>query len=180
MVALSVHYMPDLDGLKMDFLLYPDLNFCPEQNNEEGRRELARWREKAAAFGAENAVKGLVNGYCNAIRAHKKVRTLSHMYDGLLPLRTYTFDVDALGEKRCIELFEPLFAVMRDNEVRWELTGGAGCRGSGPRRADEMGVRFIATADAHFLDGGWGPFTHHDGAEAVIDRLGLRRARVSL
>ncbi|MFR5866007.1 MAG: hypothetical protein ACLUFV_13185 [Acutalibacteraceae bacterium] len=125
MVALSVHYMPDLDGLKMDFLLYPDLNFCPEQNNEEGRRELARWREKAAAFGAENAVKGLVNGYCNAIRAHKKVRTLSHMYDGLLPLRTYTFDVDALGEKRCIELFEPLFAVMRDNEVRWELTGGA-------------------------------------------------------
>lgn len=82
MVALSVHYMPDLDGLKMDFLLYPDLNFCPEQNNEEGRRELARWREKAAAFGAENAVKGLVNGYCNAIRAHKKVRTLSHMYDG--------------------------------------------------------------------------------------------------
>ena len=53
MVALSVHYMPDLDGLKMDFLLYPDLNFCPEQNNEEGRRELARWREKAAAFGAD-------------------------------------------------------------------------------------------------------------------------------
>ena len=48
------------------------------------------------------------------------------------------------------------------------------------RRADEMGVRFIATADAHFLDGGWGPFTHHDGAEAVIDRLGLHRARVSL
>ena len=43
-----------------------------------------------------------------------------------------------------------------------------------------MGVRFIATADAHFLDGGWGPFTHHDEAEAVIDRLGLHRARVSL
>lgn len=94
MIALSVHYMPDLAGLKMDFLLYPDLNFCPAQNNDEGRRELARWREKAAAFGAENAIKGLVNGYCNAIRAHKKVRTLSHMYDGLLPLRTYTFDVD--------------------------------------------------------------------------------------
>ena len=180
MVALSVHYMPDLDGLKMDFLLYPDLNVCPEQNNEEGRRELARWREKAAAFGAENAVKGLVNGYCNAIRAHKKVRTLSHMYDGLLPLRTYTFDVDALGEKRCIELFEPLFAVMRDNEVRWELTGGAVRFPGILRRADEMGVRFIATADAHFLDGGWGPFTHHDEAEAVIDRLGLHRARVSL
>ena len=180
MIALSVHYMPDLAGLKMDFLLYPDLNFCPAQNNDEGRRELARWREKAAAFGAENAIKGLVNGYCNAIRAHKKVRTLSHMYDGLLPLRTYTFDVDGVGEKRCIQLFEPLFAVTRDNEVRWELTGGAVPFAGILRRADEMGVRFIATADAHFLDSGWGPFTHHDAAEAVIDRLGLRRARVSL
>ena len=102
------------------------------------------------------------------------------MYDGLLPLRTYTFDVDGVGEKRCIELFEPLFAVMRDNEVRWELTGGAVPFAGILRRADEMGVRFIATADAHFLDSGWGPFTHHAAAEAVIDRLGLRRARVSL
>ena len=79
MIALSVHYMPDLAGLKMDLLLYPDLNFCPAQNNDEGRRESARWREKAAAFGAENAIKGLVNGYCNAIRAHKKLPARSRI-----------------------------------------------------------------------------------------------------
>lgn len=42
MVALSVHYMPDLDGLKMDFLLYPDLSAVPGADNDEGRRQLAR------------------------------------------------------------------------------------------------------------------------------------------
>ena len=43
-----------------------------------------------------------------------------------------------------------------------ELTGGAVGSCAAP---DEMGVRFIATADAHFLDGGWVPSTHHDEAE---------------
>lgn len=180
MVALSVHYMPDLDGLKMDFLLYPDLSAVPGADNDEGRRQLARWKEKAADFGAENAVKGLVNGYINAIKKHPKVRTLSHMYDGLLPLRVYGFDVDSLGEKKCTELFEPLFAVMKEHEVRWELLGAPVKFPGLLRRACESGVRFVPTADAHFIDGGWGPLTHHDAAEELIDSLGLVRARVLL
>ena len=64
---------------------------------------------------------GLVNGYCNAIRAHKKVRTLSDTQHGPPPLRTYTFDVDWRGEKRCIELFcsRALLSCRNILQVRW-------------------------------------------------------------
>ena len=102
------------------------------------------------------------------------------MYDGLLPLRVYGFDVDSLGEKKCTELFEPLFAVMKEHEVRWELLGTPVKFPGLLRRACESGVRFVPTADAHFIDGGWGPLTHHDAAEELIDSLGLVRARVLL
>ena len=81
MIALSVHYMIALDGLPMDLMLYPNLNFCPESNNAEGEAEIARYAAAGVRFGAENVVSGLVRAYINAIKRHKKIRSLAHMYD---------------------------------------------------------------------------------------------------
>lgn len=175
MCALSVHYMIDLDCLKMDFLLYPNLNFCPESNNAEGMRLRDEWKEKAASVGPEKMIAGLAAGYINAIRRFPKIKTFAHMYDGLLPLRTYLCDVDALGEKRQVELLEPLMKEAAYRGVLWEIAGDSVVNEKVLIRANELGVLFCATADAHMLKDGWGPLQHHQKAEDLIDRLRLNR-----
>ncbi|NLN56028.1 MAG: hypothetical protein GX148_07000 [Clostridiales bacterium] len=178
MCALSVHYMIDLDCLKMDFLLYPNLDFCPEFKNEVGYRQREEWREKVNSAGAEKMITGLANGYINAIQRFSKVKTLSHMYDGLTPLRTYLCDVDSLGESKCIELLEPLMKTAAEYGVLWELYGDRVVFERVLVRANELGVKFCATADGHMLYEGWGPLTHHNRAEDLIDRLKLNRGEV--
>lgn len=177
MVQLSVHYMINLDCLPMDLMLYPNLDFCPEHKNDEGRRLVEEWRQKAAAAGAENIICGLVNGYMNAIKRFPKVKSLAHMADGLKPLRTYLVDVDSVPIKRVIEIFEPLMRLMAEKGVVWELLNEY----ANPeilKRANELGVGFTASADGHMLDNGWGPLSKHIDAENFIDKYGLRRGRI--
>lgn len=178
MCALSVHYMIDLDCCKMDFLYYPDLNFCPEHNNEDGIFKRQQWIDKVKSVGAENMITGLANGYINAIKRYPKVKTLSHMYDGLHPLRTYLCDVDYLGKKKQVELLEPLMKTVAEHGVLWELYGNSVVNEDILIRANQLGVKFCATADGHFLDNGWGPLTKHNLAEELIDRLNLNRGRI--
>ncbi|MDD4125420.1 MAG: hypothetical protein PHW77_06840 [Eubacteriales bacterium] len=178
MCALSVHYMINLDCCEMDFLLYPNLNFCPGHNNEEGMRLREEWKHKVESVGPEKMITGLVNGYINAIKRNPKVKTLAHMYDGLLPLRTYFCDVDSLGESKCVELLEPLMKIAAEYGVLWELFGDGVVNEKILLRANEMGVRFCATADGHMLKDGWGPLDNLKRAEDFIDRLGLNRGTV--
>ena len=177
LVQLSVHYMIELECLPLSLLIYPNLSFCPEYNNDEGRRLLEEWKQKTADAGEENIIKGLVSGYMNAIKRYPKVKSLAHMGDGLVPLRTYLVNLEKVSLGRTIELFEPLMSLMADKGVVWELAGS--CSNTAMlKRADELGVAFTATADAHFLDSGWGPLTKHYEAEQFIDSLSLRRGKI--
>lgn len=175
MCALSVHYMIDLECCKMDFLLYPNLDFCPEFKNEEGYRQRDEWREKVKAVGPEKMLTGLVNGYINAIKRFPKVKTLAHMADGMLPLRTYLCDVDSLGRDKCVEIIEPLMKTAAEHGVLWELHGSGVVNEKVLIRANELGVRFCATADGHMLTGGWGPMDGIIKAENLIQRLNLNK-----
>lgn len=174
MVQLSVHYMIDLDCLPMSLLLYPNLNFCPAFNNDEGKRIVDDWRLKTVAAGEENIIQGLVNGYINAIKRFPKIKSLAHMADGLLPLRTYLVDIDKVPESRIIEIFEPLMKLMAEKGVVWEIADQCGKKAI-LKRANELGVGFTATADGHMLREGWGPLTKHSAAEDFLDSLSLRR-----
>jgi len=175
MCALSVHYMINLDNLPMDFMLYPDLNFCPSFNNDEGKRQKEEWRAKALSFGADKALEGLVNGYINAVKRYPKIKTMAHMYDGIHPLRTYLFEPDMLTKQKQVEILEPLMKTAKEYGVLWELIGNSVVNEDVLIRANEIGVKFCATADGHMLYDGWGPMTHHNKAEEIIDRLKLNR-----
>ena len=177
LVQLSVHFMIDLDCLPMSLMLYPNLNFCPEHNNDEGRRCVEEWRQKTMDAGEENIISGLVCGYMNAIKRYPKVKSLAHMDDGLLTLRTYLVDIKKVPDDRIIEIFEPLMRLMAEKGVVWELAGSCGNTAM-LKRANELGVGFTATADAHFLEGGWAPLTRHAEVEAFIDGLGLKRGKI--
>ncbi len=169
-VALSVHYMIDLECLDMDLMLYPDLSFCPADNNEHGRALVERWRRKILGAGAENVVKGLVNGYCNAIKNHPEIRTLAHINDGVQPLRVYLADVDSLEPDSLARMFDPLFETMKQKDVLWEISGK--CRSeSVVKRARDAGVRFAVTSDSHFISGGWANLCDHDKVEEYVERL---------
>ncbi|HAN20253.1 MAG: hypothetical protein A2Y15_00105 [Clostridiales bacterium GWF2_36_10] len=177
MVQLSVHYMINLDCLPMDLLLYPNLNYCPQFNNEEGKRIIEEWRLKTVTAGEENIICGLVNGYMNAIKRFPKVKSLAHIADGLKPLRTYLVDVDKVPINRIIEIFEPLMRLMAEKNVMWELLDEY----ANPailKRANELGVGFTASADGHFLESGWGPLSKHNEAETILDNLSLRRGKI--
>jgi len=64
--------------------------------------------------------------------------------------------------------------------VLWELTPAPVERPAILRRADALGVRFCATADAHFLQTpGWANLYDHAKAEAVIDEFGLTRGELT-
>jgi len=177
MVQLSVHYMINLDCLPMSLLLYPNLSFCPEFNNDEGKRIVEEWRLKTVATGEENIIIGLVNGYMNAIKRYPKVKSLAHMGDGLKPLRTYLVDVNKVPISHTIEIMEPLMRLMAEKGVVWELINEY-ANTEILKRANELGVSFTATADGHFLDSGWEPLSKHSDAEQLLDKFSLRRGKI--
>ncbi|MEG1742797.1 MAG: hypothetical protein RR246_01360 [Clostridia bacterium] len=180
MCALSVHYMINLDCLDMDLMIYPILSFCPEYNNEKGQKLLENWKNKVIAAGEENIVKGIANGYRNAILRHSKIKTLAHMSDGILQLRRYLVEVDKVGEKKCTEIFEPLMKTMAEKNVLWELTSDEIHFPLIIKRASELGVKFCATADGHQLENGWGPLKNHILAEQILDKYNLPRGEINL
>ncbi len=176
-VQLSVHFMMDMDCLPMDLLIYPNFKICPRFDNPEGRALLEKWEEKVEAAGTENIISGHVQGYMNAINRFSKVKSLAHFDDGMAPLRTYHVDVNKVSQERVLEIFEPLMKLMAEKGVAWELAGPT-TNLAMLKRAHELGVFFTATADAHFLEGGWGPLTRHIDARNFILENSLRLGEI--
>jgi len=177
MVALSVHFMPYLDVLDLRSDNYPHI-LSP--NTEAYRASIEPWLHKVEQIGAEDIIRSLVNAYCNAIQRNPKVRTLAHMTDGLEPLRLYQIDVDHLEIDTLVSLMEPLMHCMREHHVLWELHTMPIKQMAILRHANALGVRFCATADAHFITGGWANMSDHWRAYRILENYSLARGLLSV
>lgn len=172
-LVLSAHWLPRMSILEMD----PDL--IPGQLDKSPPAALAHWREKVQECGAEAIVENFVSSYVHAIERNAKVLVLGHMSDGLLPLRKYDVPVDALSDKKLALLMEPLMLACAEKEVLWELKEDPVKRASILQRANALGVRFSATADAHYLQtDGWSNLRDHFKAEEYIASLGLTKGTI--
>lgn len=178
LAALSVHYLPRMACMEMPLLYHPRMQRALLDQDPEAKAAYAAWLAQAERTGPAAFVEGLVAGYVQAIRRHPKVRFLSHLYDGLLPLRDAGIACDALPKAALVSLFEPLMRTMAEHNVLWELLPEPVPHPEILHRANALGVRFLATADAHFLRGGWGNLVDHDKAEHFLDELGLQRGRI--
>jgi histidinol phosphatase-like PHP family hydrolase len=169
-VLLSVHWLPLMDVLPVDPSYIPfGEGACSEEVADA-------WLAKVGVVSVEAVVENLVSAYVNAIDANPKVRVLAHMYDGLLPLRTYSVPIDTLPDDVLIPLMEPLMQACVRRGVLWELKGEPVARPCVLTRANQLGVAFAATADAHNLAPDvWGRLAEHQQAEDYIASLGLRR-----
>jgi histidinol phosphatase-like PHP family hydrolase len=174
-VVLSCHWLPELDCLT-DEARSLRVQVNPYAESPE--------RDHLAAvlndIGPEAIVRGLARAYANACDANPTVRVLAHMADGLDTVRRYGVDVDGLGEERLVELMAPVVAAAVAGNVLWELTHAEVVCPAILTAANDAGVRFCATADAHQLTDGWAPLTRHDAAETNIDALGLTRGAIAL
>lgn len=169
-VQLSIHFMIDTEKLPFDFIMFPDAYFSPEFATEEGQKQWKEWKDRVADAGVEYLVGATANGYLNAIKRFPKVKSLSHMGNGVAHLKRYGADVDSLPESKMIEIFEPLMKYMGENKIAWELTEG-GMNEKMFKRAYELGVPFTCTADGHQLYEGWGPLCNHIKAEEALNKL---------
>jgi len=77
-----------------------------------------------------------------------------------------------------LRLMEPLMLCMLEHQVLWELHTMAPKQKAILFRANELGVRFSATADAHYITGGWANISDHGKAEKIIDNLSLNRGNI--
>lgn len=175
-LVLSVHWMPRLQVATADPALMPTDKF-----DESPPDALADWRRQVRACGAAALVENLVSAYVRALEAHPRLGVLGHMYDGLLPLRRYAVPVDGLSDARLNDLMEPLMRACAETGVLWELTSDPVTRPAILLRAQELGVSFCATADAHFAQTpGWANLWNHEQAEKYLSQLGLRRGTLRL
>jgi histidinol phosphatase-like PHP family hydrolase len=171
MLVLSVHWLPRMEVAQADPGLIPTDKF-----DESPPDLIADWQRQIAACGPAALVENLVSAYVRAIAGNPRLGILGHLYDGLLPLRRYRVPVDDLSDSRLNELMEPLMRACAESGVLWELTPEPVTRPSILMRAQEMGVRFCATADAHFAQTpGWANLWNHERAETYLTQLGLRR-----
>ena len=120
-------------------------------------------------------VEAMVRGYVGAMEKYPKIHQLSHMYDGLFPLRSYQIPYQELPEKKLIEMMEPLMEAMVKHDVLWELLPEPIGNENILRRADELGVRFVASADGHCFEGSSLNLWDHNKAETLIDVLRLHK-----
>lgn len=174
-IALSVHYIPAFEKVQGKFLYHPRAQKQLLETDETAKKALKAWIEEVRDLGSAYFVESLVKGYVAAFEKQPKILQASHMYDGLFPLRNYLIPYEELGEKKIIELMEPLMEAMVKHRIMWELLPEPIGNENILRRANEMGVRFIASADGHSMHGTWGRFTDHPLAEELIDRLGLAK-----
>lgn len=172
-IALSVHYIPEMEGVKEKFLYHPRAQAPLMETDETAKKAMKTWMEQVRDLGSAYFIEHLVRGYVKAFEKYPKIHQASHMYDGLFPLRDYRIPYEELGEKKIIELMEPLMEAMVRYDVLWELLPEPIGNENILHRANEMGVRFIASADGHSINGTWGRFPDHVQAEELIDSLGL-------
>lgn len=172
-VNLSAHWLPRMEVLTAD----PSLN--PWNLENSPAEVVLDWQNRVRECDVAAVIENLVAAYIRAVKGNPKVRLLAHMDDGLTPLRTYGIDVDTLSDERLSVLMEPLMAACAKAEVLWELTPSPVKRPSILTRANELGVLFSATADAHFLQtDGWANLRQHEKAEEYIASLGLKKGTI--
>jgi histidinol phosphatase-like PHP family hydrolase len=167
MVALSMHHIIDMPKLPLDASHYPP--HCSDHDVW-----IKEWDKKVQNLGAEYFVKSIVEANCNAIKRFPKVKTLSHLYDGLYMLRDYRVPVDTISDDKLIELMEPLMKCMAENNVLWELVEQKPLRPAVLHHAKTLGVKFVPTGDAHFLENGpCGNFSDYVLAQKLIEDMDL-------
>ncbi len=173
-LILSVHWLPRMKILTADPAIIPG-------NIAESPPDIvADWRESIRKCGVEAILGNFVEAYVRAMEHNPRVLVLGHMIDGLWPLRNYEVPVDDLSNEKLNALMEPLMMACAEKQVLWELTSeSVKCvkRPSVLKRANALGVRFSATADAHFLQtDGWANLRDHSKAEEYISSLGLAKS----
>lgn len=172
-LILSVHWLPRMEILTAD----PAMN--PWEPDKSPPGVVACWRSRVRECDTETVVQNLVSAYIRAIEHNPKVLVLAHMSDGLEPLRSYEVSVDEISDDKLNALMEPLMETCAEKQVLWELTPTPVKRPSILKRANALGVRFSATADAHFLQtDGWANLRDHFNAEKYISSLGLTKATI--
>ena len=167
-INLSVHWFPELGLLHVDQILWPG------EVGKISSMAVANWRIQIKKIGTEAILRNFVLAYVEAIKKNPKVRSLAHMFDGLFPLRQYQVPVDDLGEKKILKLMEPLMQVCAEKHVLWELTPTPVKCEFILKRANEIGVHFSATVDAHSLQ----ILRNHNEAEIYISSLGLTKGTI--
>jgi len=169
-VILSVHWLPRMATAAPAPALVPGAL-------DQGPPDLvAAWHAQLRACGTEAILANFIAAYVRAIERNPKVLVLGHMFDGLLPLRNFAVPVDDLSDACVLALMEPLLRCCAQQQVLWELTPEPAKRPAILKRANALGVRFCATADAHFLQTpGWANLRDHARAESYLNSLGLRR-----
>ncbi len=172
--ALSLHYLPRLDIIPW----MPD-EFPLALRTEEQKAQFAAWRQEMEAVSTEEMLAAVVDAYCAAIRRNPKVRSLAHCDDLSYTLGVYGFSYDGIPEERLAGITEPLMRTAAQHEVLWEITEACAVRPMFAR-AKELGVKFSPTADAHFLDSSWGPFTAWPKVYAHLGEMGLSASPVVL
>lgn len=178
-IALSVHYLPQMDKVTVPFLYHPRAQKELLETDPEARQALKRWQETVEDLGPGYFVEQLVQGYVAAFEKYPKIRQASHMYDGLFPLRDYLIPYDRISEGTLIEMMEPLMDAMVRCQVLWELLPEPVGNKNILKRANEKGVQFVASADGHSLNGTWGRFVDHPLAEKMIDEMQLNKGVVN-
>lgn len=174
MVALSFHYPPDLNVLKMDLMEYPPyINQYKANDNLQSVKNILNWEEKVKSIGPQPIIEGLVNAYIKAILTNPKIRTLSHMGDGIYPLDWYKVPVYDLPKSKQIELLEPLMNIVADHEILWETHGVNDQDYPIYQRAKELGVKFCCTVDAHFIQNGWANLMDHHFKVPTFHQYGI-------
>jgi len=172
-LILSVHWLPRMETLTAD----PALN--PWHAEKSPPSVAADWENRVRACDPAAVVRNLASAYIRAIEENAKVLVLAHMGDGLGPLRSYEVPVDELSDDKLNALMEPLMETCAEKQVLWELTPTSVKRPSILKRASAVGVRFTATADAHFLQAdGWAHLRDHFKAEEYISSLGLTKGTI--
>ncbi|NMA82385.1 MAG: hypothetical protein GX962_00790 [Epulopiscium sp.] len=168
MITLSVHWIPKISN----FGHHPDV--WPNDPSHTSEKAMIKWKQAISDIGTEKIIEGMVTGYINAIKKYSKIKVLAHMEDGLLPLRRYFITFEHLGEEKLIQLLEPLMKACAENGVLWEITQSPIVYESILKRANDLGVLFTPTADAHSLD----IFREYILADQFIKSLGLNKGNI--
>jgi histidinol phosphatase-like PHP family hydrolase len=173
-VLLSAHWLPPGRAPAP----HPDV--LPGRVDAVNPRAAAEWRQQVAEAGPEIFLQDLVQSYVSAVERHPCIRVLAHMGDGLFPLREFEVPVDRLPQARIVEIMEPLMRTAARERVLWEMNPNPPKQEAVVKRADELGVRFCATADAHFIEiEGFALMHEHEDARRLVESLGLTRGRLT-
>lgn len=174
MAALSLHYLPDIAV----FPWLPD-DFPPSGHGAEFQNQYQEWQRVISDIPPASILEALAKAHIKAIQKNPKIRTLAHLDDMSYTPGLYGIRFDSMKESLFTEILEPLMRAAAEQEVLWEITEACPIRPMF-RRAQELGVHFTPTSDAHFISGGWGPLSRRRGAVEKMESMGLTGSPVAI